>query len=191
VNEIVLALEPVTAALTDLGVTYRVGGSVASSALGVPRSTLDVDIVCLLEEKDVDRFVSRLGGAYYVDADMIREAIRRRASFNLVHLATMLKVDVFIRKGRSFDRVSFARLTRKPLEEWEGAPLFDLTTAEDIVLRKLEWFELGARVSERQWNDILGVIAVQRAALDRAYLEHWAEELGLSELLERAMREAK
>jgi hypothetical protein len=81
-SDIVRALAPVVDALEALRHRYRVGGSVASSALGVPRSTLDVDIVCDLSDVDVDPFVSLLSDAYYVDADMIRDAIRRRASFN-------------------------------------------------------------------------------------------------------------
>lgn len=149
-NDVVEALAPVVEALEELGVRYRVGGSVASSALGVPRLTLDVDVACELALVHVTRFVARVGGRYYVDADMVSDAIRRRASFNLVHLATMLKVDVFIRKERPFDAESFNRVTRKPLEVGQGARSFDLTTAEDIILHKLEWYRLGSEISERQ-----------------------------------------
>lgn len=188
-SEIVRAARPVVEALTALGVAYRVGGSVASSALGVPRSTLDVDIVCTIDEQHVTDFVARLAPAYYVDADMIRDAIRRRSSFNVVHLATMMKVDVFIHRRDAFGRASFERVVRKSLDAAPGSPIFDLTTPEDIILRKLEWYELGRRVSERQWSDAVGVIAVQRESLDRTYLAHWAGELGLAELLERALQE--
>jgi hypothetical protein len=189
VNEIVRALAPVVDALDALGRRYRVGGSVASSALGVPRSTIDVDIVCELFEEDVERFVSRLASAYYVDGDMIRDAIRRRASFNVVHLETMMKVDVFVTKSGAYDRIAFSRAVRKSLDESPRA--YDLATAEDVVLRKLEWFRLGNEISERQWRDVLGVLQVQGDALDRAYLQHWAHELGLDDLLARALREAE
>lgn len=188
-SDIVRALSPVVDALGALGVAYRIGGSVASSALGVPRSTLDVDLVCAVGDEHVDAFAERLGGEYYVDADMIHEAIRRRSSFNVVHLETMVKVDVFIQRRDAFGRASFERVLRRPLDDRPGSPVFDLTTAEDVVLRKLEWYELGGRASERQWLDAVGVIAVQRDALDRAYLRRWAEELELGELLERALRE--
>ena len=189
-SEVVAALTPVVEALTSLGVAYRVGGSVASSALGVPRSTLDADIVCDITEPLVDQLVTRLQGEYYVDAEMIRDAIRRRSSFNLIHLATMMKVDVFVKKGDAFSRESFGRVVRKPLEEDAAAKAFDLTTPEDIILRKLEWYELGGRVSERQWKDAVGVLAVQKGALDDEYLAKWAKELGVEELLERARKEA-
>ncbi len=187
-SDIVRAIAPVVDALTALGIAYRVGGSVASSALGVPRSTLDVDIVCTIDERHVMDFVARLTASYYVDADMIRDAIRRRSSFNVVHLATMMKVDVFIHRRDAFGRASFERVVRRSLDPTDSRE-FDLTTPEDVILRKLEWYELGKRVSERQWSDAVGVIAVQRDALDRTYLAHWARELGLEELLERALRE--
>lgn len=189
-NDVLEALEPVVEVLEQLGVRYRVGGSVASSALGVPRSTIDVDVACELALPHVERFVSLLAGRYYADADMISDAIQRRASFNLVHLATMLKVDVFIRRGRAFDAHSFERVTRKPLDAAEGARSFDITTAEDIILHKLEWYRLGDEISERQWLDLLGVLRVQGEAIDIDYLRRWAAELEVSDLLDRALRAA-
>jgi hypothetical protein len=188
-NEVVAALTPVVDALIAEGVEYRVGGSVASSALGVPRSTLDVDVVCTIRDEHVATFVQRLAKDYYVDADMVRDAIRRRASFNVIHLSTMMKVDVFVQKGDAFSRASFARATRKSLDEAPDARLFDLTTAEDIILRKLEWYELGGRVSERQWSDVVGVLRVQRDALDWKYLDEWSTDMGLESLLTKAKGE--
>ncbi|CAN5924798.1 hypothetical protein BH11MYX4_BH11MYX4_53830 [soil metagenome] len=190
-NDVVEALEPVVEALEQLGVRYRVGGSVASSALGVPRSTLDVDIACELALAHVARFVAALSERYYIDADMISDAIRRRSSFNLVHLATMLKVDVFVRKDRAFDRQSFERVTRKPLDVAPGARSFDLTTAEDIILHKLEWYRLGEEISERQWLDLVGVLKVQAEAIDLAYVRHWATVIDVADLVERAILAAR
>ena len=189
-SDIIAALEPVVAVLAGVGASYRIGGSVASSALGVPRSTLDVDLVCDLNPSQVAPFAAALGGAYYVDADMIREAIRDESSFNLIHLATVLKIDIFVRKSRPWDREAFSRSVRKRLDVSGDGPEFDLTTAEDIVLHKLVWFKLGEGVSERQWRDAVGVIAVQEQSLDREYLSRWAAALGVPDLLERAFAEA-
>ncbi len=189
-SEVVAALTPVVDAFTSLGIAYRIGGSVASSALGVPRSTLDADVVCDITEPLVDELVTKLEHDYYVDAEMIRDAIRRRSSFNVIHLSTMMKVDVFVKKGDAFSRESFERVVRKPLDVAADAIAFDLTTPEDIILRKLEWFELGQRMSERQWKDVVGVLAVQKGALDDVYLDRWAKELGVEDLLERARKEA-
>ncbi len=183
------ALGPVADALDALQITYRVGGSIASSALGVARSTIDVDIVADLGFPHVAPLVARLEVDYYIDADMIREAIHRRSSFNVIHLPTMMKVDVFVVKMREFDRAAFSRVTNERIAE-DDTRTFPLTTAEDIILHKLEWYRIGDGVSERQWDDVLGVMRIQRDLLDRAYLEHWARELGIDDLLQRAWSEA-
>jgi hypothetical protein len=187
-SDIVRTLGPVIAVLEQLGVAYRVGGSVATSAFGVPRSTLDVDIACSLRDEHVDAFVQALAATYYVDADMIREAISRLASFNLVMLETMIKVDVFISPSDAYDREAFARSVRMSLEP--GSREFDIATAEDMILRKLDWYRKGGGVSERQWTDVIGVLRVQGTALDFAYLEKWAGLLDLDALLARARAEA-
>jgi hypothetical protein len=72
----------------------------------------------------------------------------------------------------------------------ESSRAYDLATAEDVVLGKLEWYRLGNEISERQWRDAIGVLQVQKGTLDREYLEHWARELGLGDLLARALRDA-
>lgn len=167
-SDILAALRPLVDVLNRLSIPYQVGGSVASSALGLPRSTLDVDVVCALTLSHVDTLVRELEATYYIDSDMIIDAIGRRASFNLIHLETMLKVDVFLPKARAFDREAFARHVERALDDTEGSPMFRLSTPEDIVLHKLEWYRLGNEISERQWTDILGVIRVQGDGLDMA-----------------------
>ncbi len=189
-NDLLRTLLPVVEAMESLRVAYRIGGSVASSALGVPRSTLDVDIVCDLRASQVDRFVAALEMDYYADADMIRDAIRRHASFNLIHLGTMLKVDVFIVKDGAFDRTSFARHVDRPLTDEPNARRFSFRSPEDVILRKLEWYRLGGELSERQWIDAIGVLKVQQHALDVAYLRRWAADLRIADLLDRAFEQA-
>ncbi len=186
-SEVVAALTPVVAAFDALGVPYRVGGSVASSAYGVPRSTLDVDVACDLRLVHVTPLVAALADAYYIDDAMLRDAVRRRACCNLIHLATMLKVDLFVCQDRAFERTAFTRGERRALDPAPGARVFDLTSAEDVVLHKLEWFVAGGSVSERQWLDLVGVLRVQRATIDVPYMRHWAAVLGVEALFERAL----
>jgi hypothetical protein len=188
--DLLSALTPVVDALEALGVAYHLGGSVASSAHGLPRSTVDVDLVAELAPPHVSELVERLREAYYVEADAVRRAIAARGSFNVIHLATMLKVDVFVPRGRPFDREAARRAAPHPLEEAVGARAFVLASPEDVILTKLEWYRAGGELSERQWHDVLGVLRVKGPMLDFPYLERWAAELGVGDLLGRARAEA-
>ena len=187
--DLLATLTPVVATLDRLGVAYQVGGSVASSIHGMARSTMDIDLVADLAPDHVDRLVAALEPEYYVDAQMIREAPRDRSSFHLIHQGTMLKVDVFVPRDRPYDREALRRRTVDRLEEGSASGEFCVATAEDVVLAKLDWFDRGGRASERQWGDILGVLRVQGESLDFDYLTKWAAELGVEDLLRRALRE--
>lgn len=189
-RELHQAVERVAEVLEGLGVVYQVGGSVASSLHGMPRSSVDADLVADLEERQVAPFVEALRGEFYVDEEMILGAVRHRSSFNVIHLASLVKVDVFVRKDRPYDGVSLSRRSRDTLRDDPDAPPLFVASAEDMVLVKLEWFEKGGRVSERQWSDVLGMIRVQGPSLDLAYLRRWAAELGVADLLARALADA-
>jgi hypothetical protein len=108
-NDVAAAVVPVLQALEQLGVPHYIGGSVASSVIGEPRATLDVDVVAALETSHVDPFVEILGDAYFADAPAIKQAIRQRSSFNLIHFGTFLKVDVFALKAREYDAMAMSR----------------------------------------------------------------------------------
>jgi len=176
--------------LDQLGVRHFVGGSVASSAHGAPRASVDVDVVADLRPEHVRPFVDRLQDGYYVDEGRASSAVESRRSFNLVHLATMLKVDIFVSKGRPFDREALGRAQQELLDEAPAARRFSVASLEDTVLAKLEWFRMGGEVSERQWSDVVGVLRTAGTAADQAYLRRWAAALGVSTLLERALDEA-
>lgn len=189
-TDVVATLGPVVELLERLGLRYLIGGSVASSVYGTPRATMDVDLMAEVGEDDVDRFVSGLGDEFYASAEMIRNAVEGRSSFNLIHRPTMMKVDVFIPEDRAFDRFQLERRRRKTLgdephlEAWVASP-------EDVVLKKLEWARSGDGVSEVQVRDVVGVLRVQGGSLDFDYLRRWAARLGVEDLLERALEEAE
>jgi hypothetical protein len=188
-NELREAFDPVADALEALHIEYRVGGSVASSRFGVARTTLDVDIVADIRIEHVEAFVARLAATYYADAESVREAIARQRSFNVIHLRTMIKVDVFVLKSRAFDRHAFTRSRPEPIGE-DHSRLFPFSSPEDNVLLKLEWFRAGGGESRRQWQDVLGILRMQRGRLDLEHLRHWAPSLAVDDLLERALDEA-
>jgi len=120
----------------------------------------------------------------------VRDGIARGASFNVIHLETMLKVDVFVSKDRPFDRRAMDR-ARPSSPETADERALPLASAEDIVLAKLDWYRRGGETSERQWTDVLGVLRAGVDSLDRRYLENGARELAVSDLLVRALAEAR
>jgi hypothetical protein len=188
--ESVSVLMSVVAIFERLRIPYLVGGSMASALYGVARSTLDADIVADIRQDQVSALVAALGEDFYADDQMIRDAIRHHSCFNLIHLATMFKVDVFIRKERPFDRVQFQRRVEQLFATNPEQKAF-MATAEDIILAKLEWYRLGNEISDRQWRDILGVLKVQAGRLDLDYLRQWAQELNVADLLQRALKESE
>lgn len=187
----IAAMTPVVAELERLGVPYYVGGSLASTAYGCMRITLNVDLVADLASEHVNPLVETLQGTYYADAKIISEAITRKSYFNLIHLATSFKVDIFAVKDREYDRRAFERIQKRSIDKDDPSVQFFLASAEDIVLSKLEWLRLGDEVSERQWGDVIGVLKVQQNSLDRPYLDKWAAELGIADLLDKAFNEAE
>lgn len=188
--EIQDALNPVIDAFEALGIVYYIGGSVGSSAYGIPRTTVDVDLVAILKAAQINPLYKLLQEAYYIDPGMVAQAIQRQSSFNIIHLPTMIKVDVFVVKSRPFDQAAFRRIRRERLEDSMGGREYSLASPEDIILNKLEWYRQGGEVSERQWTDVLGVLKVQSKSLDRAYLLRWAAQLGVADLLKRSLADA-
>lgn len=179
----------VVQALENLGVRYAIGGSFASAVHGVMRATMDVDLLTALGLEHAKPFAEALEHRFYVDVMMIQEAIRNHGSFNLIHLDTMFKVDIFVAKPRAFDRLQLSRRQLLPLGENPERRAY-VATAEDTVLSKLEWYRLGGEISDRQWHDVMGVLKVQAGRLDLDYLYRMAAELGVADLLGRALDEA-
>ena len=188
-SEVFQVTRMVAAAFDVAGVRYFLGGSVASALYGEARSTRDIDLVAAMLPHHVAPFLAALGNQFYADATAIGAAVAARRSFNVIHLDTMVKADIFIFKADAFGRSQFARRTARQLNQDDPTAIY-VASAEDTVLAKLQWYRDGGGVSDRQWSDVLGVLKVQGATLDRAYLAEWARELGLTDLLRRALEDA-
>ncbi|MFW6161846.1 MAG: hypothetical protein ACODAJ_03700 [Planctomycetota bacterium] len=189
-NEAVDTALEVIDALDALGVPYFICGSLAAAARGMVRSTADADLIADLRPEHAESLAEALGGRFYVDVESIRYAIERRRSFNVVHLETMFKVDVFVSRPAGFDGSRFERRRpEKMLEHPERHALVE--SAEDTILAKLRWFRLSDGNLARQWEDAVRLIEIQGEELDVAYLDHWADELGLADLLDRALAEGR
>lgn len=176
--------------LEKLNVPYLIGGSFASMAYGRIRTTQDVDIVADLPLNQVTTFVQALQNGFYVDEEMIRHAIQRRASFNLIHLETMFKVDIFIPQARPFDSQQLNRRVERLMDK-ETARKAYFASAEDTILAKLEWYRLGGEVSEQQWRDVQSILTLRGEQLDFDYLTTWARSLQVASLLEKARLEVQ
>ena len=169
--------------LERLGIPYHVGGSVASSAHGMYRASADIDFVIDPTGDQLEALARALESEF-----AIAEALSRRSTFNVIHDQTSFKIDFFIKGATPFDAEELRRSIRQAVGDERGHTVL-LKSPEDTVLRKLEWFRRGGEVSERQWQDVLSILAAARGQLDQTHLERWSPELGVADLLDRAKKE--
>lgn len=182
-------LKEVTDILDRLHIAYALGGSWASSMVGKMRFTNDADVCVEPFPGKETAFCDSFGADYYVSLPAVRQALQTRSCFNVIHGATSFKVDLFVSKGRPFDLSLMARRRSQIVPE-SGGQAVTVVSPEDVILLKLEWYRLGEELSEQQWRDILGVFEIQGKQLDLAYLEQWAADLRVADLLARARKEA-
>jgi hypothetical protein len=169
--------------LEQAGIPYMVTGSLASSYHGEPRATRDIDIVIDADAGTLSQLVDGLQAAgFYVDRDVAFDALATRSQFNAIGPEAS-KVDFIIRRDRPFSIEEFGRRQRADLL---GTPGF-VTTAEDLVIAKLEW--AAASGSDRQLADVAGILAIANR-LDTAYIDQWAVVLGVDDTWRRLRDES-
>ncbi|HIK11147.1 MAG TPA: hypothetical protein IGS52_12895 [Oscillatoriaceae cyanobacterium M33_DOE_052] len=176
--------------LDSLHIPYYVGGSVASSLHGEVRYTEDLDVVVNIDATQVQALIEAMTSEFYISEVAVEDAIMgRMSSFNVIHLETTEKADIFLMRDNEF---SHSQMARRQLYCVTGEVDrgFYICSPEDTVLQKLIWFRMTENESQKQWRDILGVLKLQGARLDFAYMWHWGERLGLLAELEKAFTEA-
>jgi hypothetical protein len=188
-NEPIEVTLKVTGVLEKLGVPHLIGGSLASTLHGMIRTTQDSDIITEMRAEHIRPFTLALQDEFFMDEEMIADSILHNTSFNIIHKETMFKVDVFIPRPRPYLQSQLARARKQSFSlETEVSARF--SSPEDTVLSKLEWYRMGGEASERQWRDILGVLKTRAGELDLDYLRKWANELNVTDLLERVLKES-
>ena len=166
----------VASRLDAVRIPYMVSGSTAINVYAEPRMTRDIDIVVALQTGDIDTMATLFADDFYCDRDMIQQAVARQGMFNVIHTATVIKVDFIVRKDTPYRRVEFER--RRPITV-DGQTIW-VVSPEDLVLSKLAWAKPSH--SEVQLRDVRNLIACA-ADLDWPYVERWAKDLTVSELL--------
>ncbi len=175
--------------LDRLEAAFVVGGSLASSVRGIPRSTIDIDLIVRITVQQVAELAEAMGSDWHIDVEQAREALRYGRSFNFLHLRSGLKFD-FFPACTAFHQAEIARATTETLIV-EGETIeCPVVTAEDILIAKLRWYADGGQVSDRQWSDIVGIVRAN-PSLDRDYVGHWAQQLDVQSLFERALGDAQ
>lgn len=174
--------------LDELEIPYVLGGSIASSFFGEPRSTVDIDLAVLLDGDRGDALLERATTVFYTPVDAAQKAIAAHTSFNLVDTANGFKIDIFVLGEGVLDRRQIERRTRVAIPGVDDGVW--VTSPEDQVLRKLDWYRAGGSVSDRQWRDVVGILRVQADDLDLEYIKRTAEEVDLSDLVATALEQA-
>lgn len=180
----------VTALLEQFDIPYFIGGSLASNVYGVARATLDADVVAAIRLDQVEELVAELTATFYADMPAIKDAVTHHRCFNVIHLATMYKVDIFVAKPDAFTHSQFLRRKEQVVGELSEQKAY-LASVEDMILAKLEWNKMGGGVSQRQWRDIIEMLRVCKGRLNEQYLTDWAVDIGVRDLLEQARREVE
>jgi hypothetical protein len=179
----------VTKVFEELNIPYLIGGSLATTIYGMVRTTQDADIIADMKQSHVQLFIAALITEFYLDEEMIADAVIHNSSFNIIHRHTMFKVDVFIPGDSPFQQSQQSRAQKHIIYMQPEVSAY-FASPEDTILAKLDWFRKGNEVSERQWRDIIGVIKVREGDLDIEYLHKWAVELNVSDLLGKALKES-
>ena len=168
-------LKEVARRLEGAAISYMITGSIAANFYTVPRMTRDIDIVVELSERDIGRFIALFENDYYLEPETIRETVKNKGMFNLIHDQYIIKIDFVVRKDTPYRRREFSRRKKVAVDDQN----LYVVSPEDLILSKLEWAKDSR--SEVQLNDVRNLLKYAKG-LDRRYLTRWARTLGVDSL---------
>jgi hypothetical protein len=183
-------LERLAEVLDALGIPYAIGGSIASSVYGTVRFTRDADLAMLPFPSAADRFYAMLKDEFYINEEAMQQALGCCGTFNIIHFETAFKIDIFLLGPSDFEQQLLVRSRMVQLGETAESELC-FVSPEDVILLKLRRLAESDNFEEDQWEDILGVLAIQGQSLDLQRLNEYARTLAVEDLLERAIAEAE
>ena len=171
------AIRRVLRILEESGIEYMIVGSYAASLHGFIRTTHDLDLVVCLKAEQVGGLASALGEEFYFDQQSALDAVAQQDMVNAIHLDSGVKVDFWVLHSDEYSQVQFAR---RKCTDFGGVPAC-VASAEDTILSKLLWYRVTP--SDRQLEDVRGILEVRKGHLDWKYLDDWAAKLGVQDLL--------
>lgn len=177
-------LKKIVDVFENLEIPYIVTGSVAAMAYGEPRLTNDIDIVAEIQEHQIEGIIAGFPASeFYINEEAIKEAIRQRTQFNIIHPTSGLKVDIILKQDTPFDKSRFERFRRiHPAESYQA----NFASPEDVIIKKMEYYKEGA--SEKHLRDITGILKITGKEIDLDYISIWAHRLGLTEIWNAILR---
>lgn len=160
--------------LEQLNIPYMIGGSLAAIAYGEARLTLDMDVIVEMNKAQAKEFAARFGVGYYVNLESMFEAINTKGHFNIIQSEQGVKVDFYVLHDDDFSRSEFSRKRKEAFSEKQEAVF---VSAEDVILKKLEWYKMGH--SQKHLEDIKGILRISGPKLDLSYIDTWAAKIGV------------
>jgi hypothetical protein len=192
--DLMATLLPALYAFDHLHVPYSLAGSIASSLHGMQQLAQDIDLVIDLPAHELPALLALLEHHYVFDQDEAQEAVRARTSFPLIHVDSLMKVDVILPQGAAFDTAMRRLVALYTLDE--RYPPFRVASVCEMLLFKLQRYQCDERSrsdgmrDDAAWNDIVGMLKVQGLDLDLVLLEQWAGTLDVTDTWRRALTDA-
>ena len=165
--------------LDRAGIAYMLTGSMAMNYYAQPRMTRDIDVVIALAPSDAQKIVEIFRPDYYISEEAVRDSISAESIFNLIHNASVIKVDCIVRKNTPYRHVEFDRRKQIEIDDFSTW----IASKEDLIISKLFWAKDSG--SETQMRDVKNLVAT---GCDSIYVEKWTKELGLSKLWQEAQQ---